>query len=152
MMNKKGISEAVSWVLLLGFSIALATTVFLWTTRQTEDITKSTTRYIEGGMQCDNVMINVAKSDPTSCNPPRSCCLKVTNTRYLNIEKVIFRSLEKLLSAECDNNGQPLKATTPPASMFCGQDWASSNVTVMPIVTVDDEQVGCTNKAITIEC
>lgn len=148
MKSKKGAGTVVAWVLLLGFSISLATTVFLWTTRQAEEMTESTVRFVEGGMQCDNVGINVAVKAATDCTPQKSCCLKITNVRYLNIEKIILRALERVDSAECGS----LAATQPPPFIFCGQDWAPQNVSVMPVVKVNNDLVGCKNKAVTVKC
>lgn len=149
MRNKKG-AAIIAWVLLMGFSIGLATTVFLWMTKQTETMGESATRFVEGGMQCDNVMINVANTEPADCNPPHesTCCLKIMNTRYLNIEKVLLRGLEVVESYEC-----PDKLEVK-GSIFCGpeEDWAPQNVSIMPIVKVGNDLAACKNKAITIEC
>ncbi len=142
MKKKKGASAVVAWVLLLGFSIGLATTVFLWTTRQTEEMSKNAVRFVEGGMQCDNVMINVVKN--------ANCSLTVKNTRYLNIEKVILRNLEKISSTDCAK-GNPLGVKK---DIVCGETepvgWRG-NVSVMPVIKINDELVACKNKAINIE-
>ena len=147
MVNKKGAGAIIAWVLLVGFTIGLATTVFLWTTRQTEELTEGAVRFVEGGMQCDNVMINVAVVDPAKypeCGV--SCCLKIANTRYLNIEKVILRSLESVETDECCS---PLNIKE--YAIIDKSGW-SGNIEVLPIIKVNDDLVACTNKAITIEC
>ena len=149
MVNKKGIGVIIGWVLLIGFTIGLATTVFLWTTKQTEELTEGAIRFVEGGMQCDNVMINVAVVDPDKylqCSGGSSCCLKITNTRYLNIEKIILKSLESVETDECCS---PLNVTE--YAIIDKSGW-SGKIEVLPIMKVNDDLVACTNKAITIEC
>lgn len=151
MRSKKGASAVVAWVLLLGFTIGLATTVFLWTTRQTEEMSKSAVKFVEGGMQCDDVMINVAVSVP--------CNLKIINTRYLNISQLSIRKLlpadpksfiykDKVL--EPQSKDKPVERYTASVDMnpvgYCGE------VEVMPIINVDDELVGCKNKALKVNC
>jgi len=140
MKNKKGAGTIIAWVLLLGFAIGLATTVFLWTTQQTEEMGKSAVKFVEGGMQCDNTMINVIKNT--------DCSLTVKNSLYLNIEKVVLRNLEQVISKDCDG-GSPLEVkkeiTCTESIGWCG------NVTVMPIIKVNDDLVGCKNKAVLVE-
>lgn len=149
-MKKKGASAVVAWVLLLGFSIGLATTIFLWTTRQTEEMSESAVRFVEGGMQCDNVMINVALIKQVDsggeCNSD-SCCLKISNTRYLDIEKIILRNLDSSSSDECC---KPLDVKT--YSIIHKLEWSGKKVEVMPIIKLDGDLVACKNKAITVEC
>ena len=154
MKNKKGAGTVIAWVLLLGFSVGLATTVFLWTTQQTEEMSESATNFVEGGMQCDNVMINVAVEDPAACT------ITVTNTRYLNIYQLSIRKLyiSDPLSYIYDNKViEPRSESKLPAKYtasiylsaqgnYCGK------IEVMPIIKVDDELVGCKNKAVTIDC
>lgn len=149
MVNKKGVGAAVAWVLLLGFSIALATTVFLWSTRQTEELSESAVRFVEGGMQCDNVMINVALINQADsegkCNSD-VCCLKISNTRYLNIEKLILRSLDPPEVYEHNNQLNVKTYATIDRSSWYGP------VEVMPVVKVNGDFVACKNKAITVQC
>jgi len=137
---QKGAGTIVAWVLLLGFAISLATTVFLWTTRHTEEMGESAVKFVEGGMQCDNTMINVIKNS--------NCSLTVKNSLYLNIEKVVLRNLEQVKTADCAL-GIPLEVkkeiTCDESETWCG------NVTVMPIIKVNDDLVGCKNKAVLIE-
>ena len=78
MRNRKGAGAIVAWVLLLGFSIGLAVTISMWATRQTEEMSERSTRFVEGGMQCDNVMINVASAENNNCVPSATCCLKLS--------------------------------------------------------------------------
>ncbi|MDP2908396.1 MAG: hypothetical protein Q8N77_01180 [Nanoarchaeota archaeon] len=148
-MKKKGASAVVAWVLLLGFSIGLATTIFLWTTRQTEEMSESAVRFVEGGMQCDNVMINVAKT-PVTCTP-----LIITNTRYLNIEKILLRQISNPAPNPiyCQG-GEKFKVKDP--AMPCPETteptgW-TGKIEVMPLIKIDNDLVACKNKAITVEC
>lgn len=148
-MKKKGASAVVAWVLLLGFSIGLATTIFLWTTRQTEEMSESAVRFVEGGMQCDNVMINVAKT-PGTCTP-----LIITNTRYLNVEKVLLRQLSNPAPnpVYC-KGGDKLKINDPAVSCpetLIPNGW-TGKIEVIPIIKLDGDLIACKNKAITVEC
>jgi hypothetical protein len=107
-------------------------------------MSEKTVKFIEGGLQCENVMINVGVD-------PATCVLTVTNTRYLNIEKVLVRRLEPVDSAYCDEgSGTQLKVKQ---SMSCPQTngW-SGKIEVVPIVEVNNDLVACKNKAISLDC
>ena len=56
---KKGASAIVAWVLLLGFTIALATTIFYWTKSQATEMTEHTVEFVTGQMECQDISINV---------------------------------------------------------------------------------------------
>jgi len=150
MRSKKGAGAIIGYVLLIGFAVGLATTIFIWMTQQTEELTESSVKFVEGGMQCDNVMINVAVVDDDDCSPSSSCCLKVSNTRYLNIEKVIVRNLDGIQSAECSDNNHPINATK---YVHCGQAWPEDvKIEIMPIIKINGELFGCQNKATQTKC
>ncbi|MBU4502975.1 MAG: hypothetical protein KKA79_10355 [Nanoarchaeota archaeon] len=148
MRNKKGAGTIIAWVLLLGFSIGLAITVFMWTTQQTEEMGKTSVRFVEGGMMCDNVMINVAVDNPTTCS------ITISNTRYLNISQISIRQLEGTPTSTNEPVNLAPRSKDIPESQskyskvtgYCG------DIEVMPIITINEELVGCKNKAITIEC
>lgn len=148
MKNKKGAGTVIAWVLLLGFSIGLATTVFLWSTRQTEELSEHAVKFVEGGMQCDSVGINVAceKNLDNTCKK-----LTVSNTRYLNIERILLRGLDSLQKDYCQGGAQ-LKIQQQQPPMDCDVDGWYGKIEVMPLVKVNGGLVGCKNKAVTIQC
>ena len=149
MKGKRGVGSIVGWVLLLGFTISLATIVFMWTTKSTEDLSEKSVKFIEGGLQCDNVMINVAV-DPATCE------VTVTNTRYLNIEKLNVRKLDPsspesfiysdtVLEPKSEGKDENKYRVTIPTG-YCG------DVAVLPIIKIKEDFVGCENKIITVSC
>ena len=157
MLNKKGASAIIGWILILGFTIGLATTVTLWMTRQTEEMTETGTKFVEGGMECDNVKINV------QCGQEDGVCteLRVTNTGYLNIEKILIRKLDpdNPESVECPPPGSGVTLPVKGDPLGCdsqvkGLDW-DGQIEVMPLRKVEGGSGGniaCQNKAITIKC
>ena len=65
---KRGISPLVSWVLLVGFVVALAVMVTTWVRDQAETTTDKAVEGIEGDIRCSQVALNVnidCTTDPT---------------------------------------------------------------------------------------
>ncbi len=175
MCNKRGISPIIATVLLLGFTITLATTVFLWMQGQTETMSESTVEYAEGEMQCQNVRINVA---PTGTGDPPTCeKLEVQNMGYLKIDKIVVRELCADKSAKSsskphgDDDGLDPKSSRtetlgtykillPQSGTFCygGDNSCDPNVSgcekieVMPIINIGNRMVGCKDRTIVVEC
>lgn len=146
-IQKKGIGDVVGWVLLLGFTIGLATMVFMWTTQTTEESSKKSTAYVEGGMLCENVMINVALE--TACLPTQ-CCLRIANTRYLNITKVVIRDLDPEQPAPNTEERSNLGVNDAMIVKISG--WNGDKVEVLPVITLNDELLSCSEKSITTQC
>ena len=148
MKDKKGAGAIVAWVLLMGFAIGLATTVFIWMTRETEEMSESAIKYVEGGLKCENVMINVVKDE--------NCVLTVTNNRYLDIEKVLIRSLDNPSPTPvycADGAELKVQREGEDNSIVCEElEGGSGKIEVMPMVIINEELVACKNKVITIEC
>ncbi|MEK6812832.1 MAG: hypothetical protein AABX86_01825, partial [Nanoarchaeota archaeon] len=69
MSEKRGISEVISWVLLITLTVTLATIVAMWMTQHTKDIIS--TEIEKEDYLCDDVAFNVRKWDATlACDNP----------------------------------------------------------------------------------
>jgi archaellum component FlaF (FlaF/FlaG flagellin family) len=87
MLNKKGISNQVATVLLIGFVIALLVIVFLWGKNYIQERAEKQGKLAEKQLDCENLkieVVNVFQQGNT---------LKITlkNTKEQKIEKFIFR-------------------------------------------------------------
>lgn len=167
MMSKRGISPIIATVLLLGFTVALATTVFLWMKGQTETLSESTVEYAEGELQCQNVRINVQDESGvgTKCKK-----LNIQNVGYLDINSVAVREF----CTDGSANSSLIKIDLKPkvikggvevsgyekllgeSEAFCSGGINScvdcKKVEVTPIIEVLNRKVGCKDKMIVTEC
>lgn len=157
MVCKKGISPLIATVLLLGFTVALATTVFLWMQSQTKTMSKSTVEYAEGEMQCQNIRINVVKSNSSTCNK-----LDISNKGYVMIDQLAIRTFNpagsSLYPASPDPDFLAPQSTTcvipdcgitknvPTECLGC------ETVEVMPIIKIGERMVGCKDKTVVETC
>lgn len=143
--KKKGISEVVSWVLLLGFTIGLAVTVFTWTRDYTKTQTESTVSYIEGRIECQEIMINVLVNKSQPCQG-----FIVSNRGKLKIDKILVRIF---------NNNNPVGSymynlsLNPLQNQYVFNSSLTGNrIEVMPLTKVSNKLVGCKEKTIKENC
>lgn len=157
MDSKRGISPIIATVLLLGFSVALATTIFLWMSGHTEKMSESTVEYVEGEMQCQNIRMNV-KEDLEGCQK-----ITIMNLGYLNIEKVAIRMFP--LAGDPTGVTKDLKSGSglePKSSQTEEGDYQDqvtslcsgkcSKTEIMPIIKISEKLSGCKDKALVLKC
>lgn len=162
MKNKKGMETVVAWVLLLGFSIALGTFVFVWATKGAEKMTQSTLEYVQGGMQCEQVQIDAYFSPDESGKPCKN--LTIINKGYLTLEQVMLRGIKggsTTLNMQvfdktiADCPGMPL---LPRQELKCGREWwqgletGGAKIDLIPVVKDKKSLITCPDKAKTLDC
>jgi hypothetical protein len=88
--TKRGASETIIFVLLIGFTIATAIIVITWSTKHTKELTETGIEFVEKNIECDKVGINVKDiSEDEDCSQ-----LEIKNKGYLKIDKLITRSTD----------------------------------------------------------
>ena len=134
---KKGISEIISWVLLIGFAVSLAAIVTIWTLRNTEQTTESVVRMVNEDIKCSEVYINLG----VDCNTKT---LTIINNGKFKIDKVLIRDGSSSSQIQIDlmpNNQQVLNSA-----------FSSNSIEVIPLVKAEKELIGCSNKAKEVKC
>lgn len=139
--NKKGMA-IVSWVLLLGFVIALATGVFIWQIKQTEELSQGMVKSVSGEMGCEGVVFNVVSRDGCSS-------LTVSNKGYFDIDQFVIRVFSDLgVDAVVDETFVPVKES----SVLNVGVATADKVEVIPLVKVSEGLVGCEQKSVEVSC
>ncbi len=134
--NKKGVSPIIAWVLLLGFSVTLGVIVSSWYLQSSEQMTESTLTTLEGGIECNDVSINVAYTERYS-----DCWLKISNTGKLKIDSVKINAITK----EYGKNPKEYKNfTNSDIPNLCSE----TKITINPILDRGDSQISCPNERI----
>ncbi|MFH1332085.1 MAG: hypothetical protein ABIH63_02255 [archaeon] len=154
MKDRKGMQTVVAWVLLLGFSITLGTFVFIWATKSSEEMTESTLKFVEGGLQCDQVQI-YAVFDPQDINNPCGY-INITNRGYLTMEQIMVRGVNKATEQPIPN--QKINMPLRPKEKFEGSTatWGlpqtNAEVELIPIIKDKTDMIACVDRIIRIEC
>lgn len=146
MRNKKAITPAISWILLIGMSVALAGVVTIWMKSTAEDSTKTVIGGVEVDMQCNDVSLNAYETPSTTqCNS-----IEVINKGLYSITGIKVR----------DNNGVrdfPYEPSLKPGESITtnlnNPSIPSNNqIAVIPITLVKEKTIACMAKEITIVC
>ncbi len=144
----------VAWVLILGFTITLGTLIFVWATRSTEKMTEQTLESVEGGMQCEQVQIDVNISViEDNCGH-----VDIRNKGYLNITKIIIRGVKGdgtlIPKQEIDLSQSPIKpkeGITEVITATWGID-TGAKIDLIPVIREKNKLITCPEKSITITC
>jgi hypothetical protein len=133
---KKGVSMIISWVLLLGFSVLLATTVILWSKQQTEKYTESLTEMVENDINCRDV-IYIINANCTSKTT------SINNKGSFTIVKFIIRSSM--------GSSTLTRQIVPSSSLDLTNDipkpYYDGGFDMIPFIQIDNKQIGCVDKA-----
>ncbi len=85
--QKKGAETIVVWVLLIGFVIALTTTVFVFEKKKATELGKKAVIAGTTSLECNSVAINNAQ-----CNAEGTTCrVPIINTGRRSVDGLIFR-------------------------------------------------------------
>ncbi len=131
MFSKKAISPVIAWVLLVGFSVALASIVGSWYLSQSQEMTEEALTTLEGGIECNDVNINVAYTKDQNGD----CMIKVSNTGSFKINMVRINDIQK------GYNKNPKEYKNYTDAELC----TKPQITVIPILEKDKKLTSCQN-------
>lgn len=135
-MKKRGASELIAWVLLIGFTITLGIVVSQWLREQAKSSTEAVIKDISSDLRCDNVQLNAYFSNP--CDT-----LEILNKGYHKILKVKVRS---------DFGIEEFTVNIAPGASVTQQLSTNQAVEIIPVVEVEREQLACIDKKIQVNC
>lgn len=87
-MNKKGISQLLITVLIIGFAVALAAIIFIWGGGFTKDVTEQTSNIADDQIIC---MKDVDYKITTACYEGPTVKTTIENKGSVDIEDVVLR-------------------------------------------------------------
>lgn len=141
--QKKGISEIISYVLILGLAVALGAMISVWYQSTTQKQTSGIINPIEGTSQCQDVNVNVAFDY-------QNCAIAVynTGTSLINSFKVTYSdSNNEVNITDYHVKILPRLSNTIPLAGIVGINPSSlSYVSVVPIVIVNKQPYYCTGE------
>lgn len=140
--GRKAIAPVISFILLLGFAVALGTGVYLWQVRQAESLSEGVVRYASGILACQNLNFNAQSSDG---------CTKVSikNSGFFDVDGFVVRSFSSF------GAGSEVKTVFVQAQKEGVLDVNlvdAEKVEVMPVIKVEGELVGCKDMVRSVDC
>ena len=152
MRMSKGISEVVSWVLLISMTVVLAIIVASWMTQHTRDVISSEVE--NTGYLCDDVAFNVRKADPLVDCSDQSFAFIIKNTGSFTIDEFVIRA-DGVLARNGLNINPPAMTVIPGTSEeFVAKDFyinglaSTSKVEFIPVM----DGKSCGNRRTVFQC
>tara|TARA_Y100000310_G_C20659472_1_gene803875 strand:+ start:766 stop:1203 length:438 start_codon:yes stop_codon:yes gene_type:complete len=143
-LNKRGISPAISWVLLIGLSVTLAGMVTFWTRSISETTTEKLVMDVEHDMRCSEISLNAQISAGSNCGS--SLSLDITNSGYFTIKKIKLRTTN---TEEFEIEIKPTKTQT----LNTNTNYPTiSEVGIIPVTEVEGQLLGCLEREIKVNC
>lgn len=138
-MKKRGASELIAWVLIIGFSVALGVIVTQWLKEHATKSTQIVTRDIERDLRCNDVAFNAFFS--SGCTD-----IQVTNRGYHKIIAIKVRNPYDV--QELDADLMPGSSTTiAPQGLQPSED-----IDLIPVIEGEKENLACIDRKLTIRC
>lgn len=144
-MKKKGVSQYVGWVLLIGMAIALAAMMYNWTRgfteRQVDDLEARTDDLV-----CESVNFDVS----SACQNSQTLNMNITNTNNLRIQRLNFQFID--LYGNSESRTQTIKLFTGDNQKIrILKQGTLAQARVTPVVKKDNTLITCQQKSVAIE-
>lgn len=139
---KKAIAPIISFVLLLGFAIGIASMVYTFSVKQAETLSEKGVSFVSGKMGCENVYLNVKAED--GCSD-----VTVLNNGMFDVKGLVVRSFSQLGAKSVVD--EVLVNVKKDTSLTLGLINADK-IEVIPLLKVGKEFFGCKDKLVSISC
>ena len=145
-LNKKAITPAISFILLIGLAVAMAGIVTVWIKSTAEDTSDKLVNNVDKDMRCTDTSFNAYETNGFTQ------CADVTlhNRGFFSIQAIKVRT---------DNNVEDIQLLTPlvpqeirTISLNILNLPSNNKIRLIPIIEVKEELLACMAKEISIEC
>lgn len=86
---KKGISNLITWVLLIGFAVSFSIIIGRYMTQSAEQQSEQTVKFIEMGLICEKILLSVESTEIQGSNIKS---ITIKNRGYLSIDGIMARA------------------------------------------------------------
>lgn len=160
---KKAISPLIGWILLIGFSVAMAAFISNWVIQQTKE-TFQPEKFLED-ISCDGVSFSITKickREPRTCDrqPPGDYTgiklegIELINKGAYTIRNITIMPLYGITISDVDNLGDlkpgdpPSHLTPPDVDNICIKLNAKNEIKLIPVIEKEDKVYYCTDNAV----
>lgn len=140
--NKVAVAPVIAFVLLLGLAVGIASMVYTFSIRQAETLGEKAVSFVESGMGCENVYLNVKAED--GCSD-----VTVSNNGLFDINGLVVRSFGRFGAKSVTD--EIVIDVKKDASLSLGLVNADK-IEIVPLLKSSDGLVGCKDRAVSISC
>jgi hypothetical protein len=144
--NKKAVTPAISWILLIGLTVTMAGVVTVWIKSTAGETSETLVNNVDKDMRCVDTSFNAYENDGLfNCNE-----ITIHNRGFFSIHSIKVRNGNKINDTVLDSPLKPQEIKT----IYLNDLNLNINdsVGLIPIIKVQDEFLACMAKEISIEC
>ncbi len=143
--NKRGVSPAISWILLIGFTMALAGFSMTWMRETASSTSEKMVDNVGSDLECGDVSINAYEETSTTTG-----CSKVNiiNRGFFTVTGVKVRSGSGLEEITQEIKPTQEALINPTISSFL----PNNEIGIIPQISYKDSNLVCINKEVRIKC
>jgi hypothetical protein len=145
MMNKRGISVWISWVLIIAFMTIIAAFMFGWTSSFTAQST-GRLKEVYDTVDCNFVTISI----DSICQNTQTLNMNITNRKNIDVDKLIFRIYDIYGNPEAKEVDVYIthgKINTEHVTII--KQGVTSILEAVPIIVKDNKRIICDERKIT---
>jgi len=141
--NKRGISIAISWILLIGFAVTLALIVIVWMKAFAQDTTETVKESTEYEMQCSEISLTA-----TNISDCSNLIIEITNKGYFTIHKIKINSQIGTEEIDIPDSLKPTDTKTLNTNM----NYSSMELGIVPVTKINNKYFVCPDREIKLKC
>ena len=144
--NKKAVTPAISWILLIGLTVTMAGVVTVWIKSTAGETSETLVNNVDKDMRCVDTYFNAYETEGISnCNE-----ITVHNRGFFSIHSIKVRNGNEVEDYELTDPLIPQEIRAISLNILTlPQD---NKIGLIPIIKVQDEFLACMAKEISIEC
>src|SRR3989344_5460006 len=157
--QKKGAEAIVVWILLIGLTVALTTTVFLFEKKTAKNLVGGNVDYMQSTVECNDVSVNLIKCTGQgyvlcgTCNNPTLCKVDVMNSGRISIAGLLFRdnvgNKAEYGTHKGDNVHFPMEPGDVQTPFIKKKEPLldiNNGLELIPLISISNKIYACTNK------
>ena len=144
--RRKAQAEIISWVLIVGFMVALGTFMFFWLTDRSRISISQINQYASDTADCDYVSVHI----DSSCKDMQKIYLNVSNAGSLPIDALIFRSYDLSAQPMVRQRNVTIRPRAAKAIVVF-KEAITDKLEIIPLTTVSGKKIFCSKKMIKMD-
>ena len=150
-MDKKAISLIISFVLLIGIAVTIASLAIVWTKNLAQKQIESTTRFVETGLECDSIYFNIKSFGTLEGCSVTNGCFNVSNNGLKTINNLIIRYGKKDGTTENSQFNEEIKPNTTKTLNSAVSFYEIGEAEFIPVVISETRRIGCVGKKVLVK-
>lgn len=142
-------SLIISFVLLIGIAVTISSLAIIWTKNLAKKQIETTVQFVETGLECDSIYMNVKALQAAEC-PSAIECFNVSNNGFKTVQRLVIRYTKNDESTNNSDFKEEIRPNTAKTLNTAVSFIDIKAVEFIPVVYAGNKYVGCIGKKIIV--